>query len=68
MSRMDVRCSHSTSFFKVNRRTEVDINQKTKTLSEEDNITPAILVDVPSAAILTEESYEVNNDLLLTKY
>ena len=34
---------------------------------EEDNTTPAVLVDVPSTATLTEENLEVNNDLLLTE-
>ena len=63
----DVRRSHSASFFKVTRRTEEDINQRAKRLREEDNTTPVILVDVPSSATLTEESLEVNNDLLLTE-
>ena len=34
---------------------------------EEDNTTPAVLVDVPSTGTLTEENLEVNNDLLLTE-
>ena len=67
MSSEDVRRSHSASFFKVTRRTEEDVNQRHKRLREEDNTTPAILVDVRSTATLTEENIEVNNDLLLTE-
>ena len=67
MSSGDVRHSHSASFFKVTRRTEEDINQRPKRLCEEDNTTPAILVDAPSTSALTEEILEVNNDLLLTE-
>ena len=67
MSSGDVRRNHSASFFKVTRRTEEDINQRPKRLREEDNTTPAILVDAPSTATLTEEILEVNNDLLLTE-
>ena len=67
MASGDVRCSHSASFFEVTRRTEEDINQRPKRLREEDNTTPAILVDAPSTVTLTEEILEVNNDLLLTE-
>ena len=67
MSSGDVRRSHSASSFKVTRRTEEDINQRPNRLHEEDNTTPAILVDAPSTATLTEEILEVNNDLLLTE-
>ena len=67
MSSGDVRRSHSASFLKVTRRTEEDINQRPKKLRKEDNTTPAILVDVPSITTLTEETLEVNNDLLLTE-
>ena len=67
MSSGNVSCSYSASFFKVTRRTEEDVNQRPKTLCEEDNTTPAILVDVPSTVMLTEENFEVNNDLLLTE-
>ena len=67
MSSEDVRRSHSASFFKVTRRTEEDVNQRRKRLREEDNTTPAILVDVRSTATLTEENIEVNNELLLTE-
>ena len=67
MSSGDVRRSHSTSLFKVTRRTEKEINQRPKRLCEEDNTAPAILTDVPSTATLTEETLEVNNDLLLTR-
>ena len=67
MSSGNVSCSYSASFFKVTRRTEEDINQRPKRLCEEDNTTPAILVDAPSTAILTEENLELNNDLLLTE-
>ena len=67
MSSGDVRRSHSASFFKVDRRTEEDINQRPKRLREEDSTTPAVLVDAPSTATLTEEILEVNNDLLLTE-
>ena len=55
------------SFFKVTRRTEEDINQRPKILREEDNTGPAIPVDVASTATLTEDTLEVNNDLLLTE-
>ena len=65
MSNGDHRRSHSASFFKVTGGTEEDINKRPKRLREEDNATPAILVDVPSTATLTEESLGVNNDLLL---
>ena len=64
MSSGDVRCSHSASFFKVTRRTEEEFNRKR--LREKENTAPAILVDVPSAATLTEKSLEVINDLLPT--
>ena len=67
MSSGDVRRSHSASFSKVIRRTEEDINQRPKSLCEENNAAPAILVDVASTATLTEENLEVNNDLLLTE-
>ena len=55
MSSGHVRHSHLSSFFKVTRRTE------------EDNTAPAILVDVPSTAMLREENLVANNDLLLTE-
>ena len=67
MSSGDVRRSHSASFSKVIRRTEEDINQRPKSLCEENNAAPAILVDVASTATLTEENLEVNNDLPLTE-
>ena len=67
MSSGDVRRSHPASFFKVTRRTEEDINQRPKRLREEDNTTPAILVDTSSTTTLTEEILEVNYDLLLTE-
>ena len=67
MSSGDIRRSHSASFFKVTRRTEEDINRRPKRLRKEDNITPAILFDAPSTATLTEETFEVNNNLLLTE-
>ena len=55
------------SFFKATRGTEEDINQRPKRLRQEGNTTPAILVDVPSTATLTEVYLELNNDSLLTE-
>ena len=52
MSNGDVRRSHSASFLKITRRTEEDINQRPKSLREEDNTAPATLVDVESTATL----------------
>ena len=46
----------------VTRRTEEDINQRPKRLFEENNITPAILVDAPSTAMSKQDFLEVNND------
>ena len=65
MSSGDVTHSHSASFFEVIN--EEYINKRPKRLPEEDNTTPATLVDVPYTATLTEEFLEFNNDLLLTK-
>ena len=66
MSIRDVWRGQSTSFFKVTRIAEEYINQTPKRLHEEHNTT-ATLVDVTFTATLTEESVEVNNDLLLTE-
>ena len=67
MSGGDVRRSHSANFFKVIKRTEENINQRPKSLSEECNAARAILVDVASIAPLTGENLEVNNNLPLTE-
>ena len=66
-SNRNVRRSHSGSFFKVTSRTEEDINQRPEILHEEDNTAPACLVHVASTVTLTEGSFEVDNDLLLTE-
>ena len=47
----------------VTRRTEEDINQRPKRLFEKNNITLAILVYVPSRAMLKQDFLEVNNDV-----
>ena len=65
MSSGDVRRSHSARLFKVTRRTKEHIYQRPKRLREENNTALAILVDVLSTAMLTEENLEVNNYLLL---
>ena len=64
---MDVRCRQLASLLKLIRRTEEYTNLRPKILREEGNTTQAILVHVPSTATATEESFEVNNDLLLTE-
>lgn len=63
----DARRSDLVCFFEVTRRTAENIIYRHKRISEEDNTTPAILVNVPFKTALTKESLEVNNDLYLTE-
>ena len=67
MSNGDVRRSHSVNFFKVTERLEEEINQRPKRLREENNPSPDIFVETPSAATLVEESSTVRPDSFITR-